>query len=227
LFALATAAGSAFAAQVKGRIDGQQKLIPDVYLEAAKPEAHRYTWREPSPTVRQDFRVLSGNPSRELCIAALSGTNAPPHEPILIKITGGRTIPSTIVVSPGTHLAFENRDPFPHRLYIPGSPTWKAELINPAQRREWTAPNGAAKFEFRDELFPSVRSYVVVEPAVIEIAYPGRDGAFFMNLSAGDYTLKAFFNGRQVGKALAVTAKEKATVEIKEALLVGEGADAK
>jgi hypothetical protein len=225
--AVVAAAGSALAGQVKGHIDGQQKLIPDVYLEAAKPEAHRYTWREPSPTVRQDFRVLSGNPSRELCIAAMSGTNAPPHEPILIKITGGRTIPSTIVVSPGTHLAFENRDPFPHRLYIPGSASWKPEVINPAARREWSAPNGGGRFEFRDELFPSVRSYVVVEPAVMEIAYPGRDGAFFMSLSAGEYTLKAYFNGRQVGKPLNVTSKEKVTVDIKDALNVGEGADSK
>src|SRR5437868_3094923 len=86
LCAFALAAGGAMAGQVKGRIDGQSKLIPDVYLEAAKPEAHRYTWREPSPTVRQDFRVLSDNPSRELCVVAMTSANQPTHDAILVKI---------------------------------------------------------------------------------------------------------------------------------------------
>src|SRR5437762_7485585 len=92
----------ALAGPVKGRISGQEKLIPDVYVEASKPEAHRFAWREPSPTVKAEFRNLSGNPSREICVAATEAANAAAHEPILLKSTGGRTIPATIVVSPGT-----------------------------------------------------------------------------------------------------------------------------
>ena len=218
-------AGSAVAGPVKGRIIGQEKLIPEVYVEAAKPEAHRYTWREPSPTVKSEFRVLAGNPSRDLCIAALGQGQAPPHEPILVKISGGRTIPTTIVVSNGTRLSFENRDPFNHRLYVAGNATWKAENITPGQRREWSAPNGQARFEFRDELYPSVRTYVVVDPAVSEIAYPGRDGAFGMNLPSGDYTLKAFFNGKQVGRAVSVSAKDKLPFDLKDPLNVAESAN--
>ena len=38
--------------------------------------------------------------------------------------------------------------------------------------------------EFRDELFPSVRSYVVVEPQTVMIAFPSRDGAFMFDLPA-------------------------------------------
>ena len=224
LLASSTLAGVAFAGPVKGRISGQDKLVPDVYVEAAKPDSHRFAWREPSPTVKSDFRTLSANPSREICIAATESANAPAHEPILLKITGGRTIPATIVVSPGTRLSFENRDPFPHRLYQVGSAVWKAETINPGARREWSA-QGAGRFEFRDELFPTVRTYVVVDPQVVEIAYPGRDGAFAMNLQPGDYVLKAFFAGKQVGKPLSVTVKGAQLVDVKEALNVSEGAD--
>ena len=213
----------AVAGPVKGRISGQEKLIPDVYTEAAKPDARR--WREPSPTVRSEFRVLSANPSREVCIAALESAAAPPHEPILIKITGGRTIPATIVVSPGTRLSFENRDPFPHKLYAVGQP-WRAEPINGGARREWSAP-GPGRFEFRDELFPSVRSYVVVEPQVVDVAYPGRDGAFAMNLSSGDYVLKAYFSGKQVGKPISVSVKGNQLVDLKDPLNVAEGGDSK
>jgi hypothetical protein len=221
VLAALTAAGGAIAGPVKGRISGQEKLLPDVYVEAAKPDSHRWVWREPSPTVRAEFRTLSGNPSREVCIAAMESANAPAHEPILLKITGGRTIPATIVVSPGTRLSFENRDPFPHRLYQVGSTVWKAETVNPGARREWTAQAGG-KIEFRDELFPTVRTSVVVDPQVVEIAYPGRDGAFAMNLQPGDYVLKAFFAGKQVGKPIAVSVKGPNLVDLKDPLNVAE-----
>jgi len=217
-----TYCATVLAGPVKGRIVGQEKLIPDVYVEASKPDAHRFTWREPSPTVRAEFRALSGNPSRDLCIAALGKDNAAAHEPILIRVTGGHTIPTTIVVSPGTRLSFDNRDPFPHRLYVVGNPAWKAENQETQRRREWSAPPGAGRFEFRDELFPSVRTFVVVEPQVIDIAYPGRDGAFGMNLPAGDFVLKAYFGGKQVGRAVNVASKEKLLLDIKEPLNVGE-----
>ena len=213
----------ALAGPVKGRISGQEKLVPDVYAEAAKPEAHRYAWREPSPTVRGEFRALFANPSRDICIAAVESAAAPAHEPILLKITGGRTIPTTIAVSPGTRLAFENRDPFPHRLYQVGSQTWHAEIINPAARREWTA-TGAGRFEFRDELFPSVRTFVVVDPGVVDVAYPGHDGAFaYSALPPGDYVLKAFFAGKQVGKPVSVSVKGSSQlIDLKDPINVAE-----
>jgi plastocyanin len=216
------------AGPVKGHISGQEKLIPDVYVEASKPDAHRFTWREPSPTVRAEFRALSGNPSRELCIAALAKDNAPAHETMLVRITGGRTIPTTIVVSPGTRLSFQNRDPFTHRIFQVGNQAWKAENQETTRSREWTAPPGGGRYEFHDELFPSVRTFVVVEPQALEITYPGRDGAFgFPNLPAGDFVLKAYFGGKQVGRPINVAAKEKALVEIKEPFNVGETADGK
>jgi hypothetical protein len=208
---------------VKGRITGQETLVGDQYVDASKNDGHHYTWREPSPTVRAEFRTLSGNPSRDLCIAALSTAgNQPPQQPILIKVTGERTIPSTLVITPGTKLAFENRDPFPHRLYIVGSPTWKAESIAPGQRREWSAPPNAGRIEIRDELFPSVRSFVVIEPTVAAIAFPGRDNSFSFDLPPGDYVLKAFFGGRQVGRPVQITAKDK-PFDLKDPLSVAAG----
>ncbi len=222
--AILAATGAAFAGPVRGRINGQEKLIPDVYAEAAKPDAHRYTWREPSPTVKPEFRVLSGNPLREICVAAIAQSQQPAHEPAhLIKITGGRTVPATIAVSNGTRLAFKNFDPFPHRLYIKESQTWKPETINPNAQREFSVASGAGKFEVRDELFPSLRSFILVDPMVADIAYPGRDGAFELNLSSGDYVLKAFFNGRVVGTS-SVSVKDKSTITLKDPFNLAEAA---
>jgi hypothetical protein len=223
--ALLSVSGHAAGPNVKGKITGQEKLVPDVYAEAAKPESRRWTWREPSPSVAAQFRTLSANPSRDLCIAATTSGNAGPQEAIRMTVTGGRVFPTTIVVSPGTPLAFKNFDPFKHRLYVVGNPSFKAEDMAPNQVRSWSA-SGAGKYEVRDELFPSVRTYVIVDPQVVQVAYPGRDGAFGLTLPAGEYVLKAFFAGKQVGKPTTVTAKEKSTVTLNDPLNVAaaEGA---
>ncbi|MFO0677492.1 MAG: hypothetical protein U0169_13235 [Polyangiaceae bacterium] len=220
---VAVVGGEALAGTVRGRIAGQEKLTPAVYAEAAKPESHRFTWREWSPTAKAEMKSLPANPSRDICIAAIAQGTPPPHEPILVRITGGHTAPTTIVVAPGTRLSFENRDPFEHKLYQLQNPAWKADTIPVGGRREWSSPNPGT-FEFRDDSSPSLRFYVVVEAQVVDIAYPAKDGSFGFNLPAGDYVLKAFFNGKAVGKPVSVAAKERGQVEIKESLAVGADA---
>ena len=221
-FALMTAAGRAGPPNVKGKISGHEKLIPEIYAETAKPESKRWTWREPSPSVPNQFRVLSANPSRDICLAATTGANQEKQE-YTLKVSGGRVFPTTIVVTPNTRLVFKNVDPFPHKLYVVGQPNFKAENMATNATRDWAAP-GAGRYEIRDELFPSVRSYVVVDPQVVTVTYPGRDGAFGFALPGGQYVLKAFFNGKQVGKPVDINVKEKGpALDIKEALNVGEG----
>jgi hypothetical protein len=224
-FVLFALPGSADAGVVRGKITGHEKLLPDVYQEAVKPEAKRFVWREPSPTVRPEFRALSANPSRDVCIAAISTQAAPKHEPIKIVVSGGHTIPTTIVVSPQTTLSFENHDPFPHRMYLVGNDTFKADEMGPSAHRDWTA-SGQGKYEFRDQLFPSVRFFVVVDPGVMDVVYPGHNGSFeFKGLPEGDYYLKAYFQGKEVGSAVAVA--KRGTVEIKDPIAVGGEADKK
>jgi hypothetical protein len=146
-----------------------------------------------------------------------------------MTVTGGRVFPTTIVVTPNTQLAFKNFDPFKHRIYVSGANGQKilqAEDLQPNAVRTWAA-QGAGRFEVRDELFPSVRTFVVVDPQVVQVAYPGRDGAFGFSLPAGEYVLKAFFNGHPVGRQIQFTAKERGTVELKEPLKLDEGADSK
>src|SRR5690606_16064874 len=68
--ALMTASGRAGPPNVRGKITGHDKLIPEVYAETAKPDSRRWTWREPSPSVPNQYRVLSASPSRDICLAA-------------------------------------------------------------------------------------------------------------------------------------------------------------
>ncbi|MBX3230834.1 MAG: hypothetical protein KIT84_01345 [Labilithrix sp.] len=227
--ALFTTTGRAGAPNVKGKISGYEKLVPEVYAETAKPESRRWTWREPSPSVGVQFRTLSANPSRDICLAATTSANQEKQE-FLMSVTGGRVFPTTIVVTPNTALAFKNFDPFKHRIYVQsatGQKLLNAEDLNPNGSRTWS-PQGAGKYEVRDELFPSIRTYILVDPQVAQVAYPGRDGAFGFALPPGDYVLKAFFNGKPIGKPVNFSAKDKGLpLELKEPLKLDEGLETK
>ena len=205
LLAFGLAAGGATASEpgkVRGKVVGLEKLVPDVYAEAADPKNHRYNWREASPTVPAAHRTLYAIPSHEVVICALSGSNTAPFDPQRVKITGGRTNPATIVVSPGTRVQFANVDPFPHKLYQVNDPKFAPNVTGVGSARDWTAP-GPGRYEIRDEFFPSVRTYVVVEPQVAMCTMVTRTGEFsFDKVLGGDYTLRAFFNGKQAGKDL-------------------------
>jgi plastocyanin len=222
--ALATttlAAGPA-TATLRGKIVGWEKLLPQVYVDASKNDSRRYTWREPSPTVKQEFRRLSASPSRDVCIVALAtGAAAQPHEPMAIKVTGGRMTPSTLVLSPGSRVSFKNVDPFPHILYEVGNDKWAANSVAPGSAREWAA-TGPGLHVIRDEQFTSIVMYVVVDPAATEFAAPDHEGGFSMAVPPGDYTLKAFFDGKQVGKEAAAHVGT-AGFEVKDPMAVGSG----
>jgi hypothetical protein len=221
-FALASGTLLAGAAlpTIRGKVAGWDKLIPQVYAEAAKPDAHRYNWREPSPTVKQDFRRLSATVSHELCVAAFGNGTAQPHEPVAVKVTGGRLSPSTLALSVGSRLSFRNVDPFPHILYEVGNDKWGPNPSGPSSTREWAA-TAPGVHVIRDQLFPSVVMYVVVDPAAVEYGVPDRDGAFSINLSPGEYTIRAFFDGKQVGKDLDGVRVGERGLEIKEPIAVG------
>ena len=214
-------ASSALAGQVHGKIVGADKLIPEVYADMAKTELHRYTWREPSPTVKPEFRALTANPSRDICIAAVTTGTAQPHEPIQITVTGGHTVPTTIAVAPGTKLLFVNHDPFPHRLYGVGNDLKESEMTSGGSR-DWTAPSGPGRFEFRDKLAPTLRFFAVVDTGIVDVVYPGHNSSFtFRDLAPGDYFLKAYANGKQVGKPVQAVVKNGA-LDLKEPLTLEE-----
>ncbi len=225
LIASILASGTLFAGtpspSVKGKVVGWEKLLPQVYAEAAAPDSHRSTWREASPTVKQEFHKLSASVSRDVCIVAFGSGTAQAHEPLSVKVTGGRLTPSTIVLSPGSRLSFKNVDPFSHVLFEAGNDKWAANPMGPGATREWAATTPGLH-QIRDQLFPSIVMNVLVDPAAVDFALPDRDGAFSLPVpTTGDYTIKAFFDGKQVGKAIeAVRVSERGT-ELKEPLSVG------
>jgi hypothetical protein len=212
---------AASAPAVRGKLSGWDKLVPPLYADAAKSDSHRYTWREPSPTVKQDFRKLSANVSRDVCVVAFGSGTAAAHEPIAVKVTGGRLTPSTIALSVGSRLSFKNVDPFPHVLFEAGNDKWGPNPTGPGSTREWAA-TAPGLHTIRDQLFPSIVMYVLVDPAAVEFAMPDHDGAFSLPVPPGEYALKVFFEGKQVGKEEGLRVSERG-LDLKEPIaLVGD-----
>ncbi|MDI1448906.1 hypothetical protein [Polyangium sp. 6x1] len=219
---LLTVPGVAFAAvTAKGKLSGAEKLLNPVWNEAKDPNARRYTFREPSPTVRPDVRTLTGHLPKELAIVALGDKGTPQKVPITVSIAGGRTSPVTIVVPEGQQINFENKDPFPHKLYDTGNKGLGAVETAPSKSRSWTPP-GPGKYEIRDQFAPSVRSWVVVEPRAIASTYPDRKGDFAIDLEPGPHKLRAYYNGEPVGQELDVVITPFPTEQpLKAPLVVG------
>ncbi|WP_437673792.1 hypothetical protein [Sorangium sp. So ce131] len=220
--AIVAAPGVALAAvAVKGKVTGVPKLLNPVWNEAKDPKANRYTFREPSPTVRADVRALVGYAPKEVCVAALGEKGAPLKTPLRVVVAGGRTSPVTLVVAEGQQIQFENQDPFPHKLYDTGNKGLQPVETAAAKTRAWTPP-GPGKYEIRDQLAPSIRSWIVVEPRTVAVGYPDRQGNFTLEVEAGKYTLQGYFNGEPVGKPLEAVVKGPDEQFIKEPVVVGE-----
>ncbi|HEU4410710.1 MAG TPA: carboxypeptidase regulatory-like domain-containing protein [Polyangiaceae bacterium] len=209
-------APQAEAAPVRGKVGGLDALLNPVWNEARDVASRRYTWREQSPTVLDKFRHLTASPSKEVCIVAF-GEGAPVRETVQVRLGGGRTTPVTLVVTPGATIDLLNRDAFRHRPYIVNQPSFQAADMAAGTNRQWKVP-GPGTYELRDELFPSVRSWIVVEPNAVARTHPAADGSFaFANLPPGEYTLRAYFSGAPAGAPRPIKVTEKA-LEIKEAL---------
>lgn len=207
LIAIPIVAVAAGPVTVKGKTIGASKLLNPVWEEARDPALHRYTFREPSATVRTDVRTLTAFLPKELCVAALiDGEGQPLKAPLRVVVAGGRTSPVTLVVAKGQQIQFENQDPFAHKLYVvgPDPKGFAPTETGPAKTRGWTPP-GPGKYEIRDQLAPSLRSWIVVEPHVASIGYPDRKGDFQIDLDPGKYKLRGYFKGEPIGAELDIT----------------------
>jgi hypothetical protein len=221
LAASSAAFGAGTAVIARGKVTGERALLNPVWNEAKESGSHRYGFRQPSPTVAPEARALTAFLPRELCVVALGDKGTPNPLALRVLVVGGRTAPVTLVVAEGQQIQFENRDPFPHRLHDRGGKGLNAVDMLPGKTRAWTPP-GPGKYEIRDELAPSVRSWIVVEPRTVAIAYPNRKGEFAIQLEPGDYKLRGYFNGEPVGQELPITVSPAADQPLKTPLVVGE-----
>lgn len=202
--ASAMIAAPAAAGQVVGRITNFKKLANPVWQEARDPAAHGYWFREPSSTVRAEHRRPYPLISKELQVVALAATKQPKLPNQELRVGGGRTSPVTKVVTPGTELRFRNTDPFKHRIYGVGLKSFPASDMSPNSKRVWTAP-APGTYEIRDELTPSLRTWIVSNDRVAAAVAPDLRGAYTLDIpEPGEYTIVVYFAGQAVGKSRTI-----------------------
>jgi hypothetical protein len=203
---------------IKGAIQGGEYLLNPVWKEAKDPKNHRFTFRAPSATVGKQAKVLTAYLPKELCIVALgAGEVERGSTPHTVHVSGGRTTPVTIVVPSNQSVQFVNDDPFPHKLFstAEGHGGFSPEETKPAGQRAWKPP-GKGVHEIRDKYFPSLKSWIVVEPRAVATGHPMRTNPkeYVINgLLPGTYELRAYFMGKQVGKSINIDVKPKPEVQ--------------
>jgi hypothetical protein len=215
---------------VKGKISGGDGLLNPAWVEAADPKNHRYTFRQRSTTVGEQAKRLTAYLPKELAIVATGSGAAASGKPLVVHVSGGRTTPVMVVVPEGQNIQFVNDDPFNHRIYdkdkVGGG--LGADDLKPQSQRVWKPPKPGV-YEIRDELFPSVRSWIVVEPSAVAVTYPNSKNEFLFDaLGPGDYEIVAYFAGKRVGTPIKFTVKNApAAQEVSEPLSLGGGKDSK
>lgn len=205
---------------VRGSLTGLEALQPAQHVAAAKSDSKRWSWREPSPAVSVQYLAPFAMPTRDVVVVAESvGAAPPPSAPMLVRVTGGRMIPSTIVVAPGTRIMFKNADPFEHRLRSTDAASLPLADTAGGTTREWTA-SAAGTFELLDETTPSFRGFVVVTPNAVRTALPKADGKFSLTVPEGDYVIRAYFAGKSAVTSETQNVKAGRAVDMKAPLKV-------
>jgi hypothetical protein len=206
---VALAPGYGHATDVKGRVVGYEHLRNPIWVAAKDPERHGYSFREPVTTVPAAMRKLFPQVSKEICVVALGAAPKGAGKAVSVRVSGGRTTPVTLVVTPGTELRFKNADPFDHRLFGVNMTAFPASNTAKGAIRRWT-PTEPGRYELRDELAPSLAMWVVAEPTAAAVALPGTDGRFELEIEEpGPYTLQAYFAGEPVGRPLPVVVERR------------------
>jgi hypothetical protein len=192
---------------VKGKVTGGEDLVNPIWEEAADPKNNRYTFRMPSAAVPKERRSrLSAYLPKELCIVALADGAKAKGTPVPVHVSGGRTTPATLVIAPEQNVQFVNDDPFTHKLFdlkgVQGG--LGPEDMKPGAQRTWKPP-GPGVYEIRDKYFPSIRTWIVVEPRAAGFGFPKANGEFTVpDLVPGTYELRGYFAGQPVGTAMTI-----------------------
>lgn len=210
--------GVARAGDLKVRLAGIDALRPSALASATAADKHLYTLRELDPLVPQKYTTIAAKADKDVTVA-IYGAGDPSLAfkfGATIRLAGGRAVPATVVVPPGTPVFFRNDDPFTHHIVGKGL----ERDLKPGESHK-LVPEGKGVTIYGDTLIPSVKAWIAVDDGVIANVWPQPDGSLKVpDMAAAEFTIKAWFEGN--AKA-STSFKVPATgsVEIKDPLAVG------
>lgn len=203
---------------MKARLVGADQLRPSTLGSASTGKL--FTTREFDPLVPAKYTTISAKPDKDITLAIYGqGDKSAFGLGAVVRLAGGRAVPSTVVLPPGVPVFFRNDDPFVHHLVGPDV----ARDLKPGESHK-LEPKGKGVTTFTDALHPSVKAWVVVEDGVIANRQPSWDGTVkITDVAGGDYTIKAFFEGN-ARATVGVRVPDKGVFELKEPIAVAAGA---
>jgi len=188
------------AAELRGTLTGLDTLQP---TPASESQGRRlFYWEEPNGAL--DTRRPRAIAELDLTVVLTGAGVAESSQPVNVPVVGGRCRPGTAVVSANTVLRIQNNDWFPHEFFAAAAgQTTPVAGVQP----EPTAPRSerqvqiaqAGVYELRDRLSPLFRCFILVGAGQGRVANVAQDGAFrWQTVADGDYTVRVYFEGRQL-----------------------------
>jgi plastocyanin len=130
-------------------------------------------------------------------LMASSAKKTPPRSGE-IRVSGYRTRPGTIAVSPGSQLTFISDGPVPYTLEVVGRAMEAVKLDGPGSTKSVTLEK-PGRYVFQDPISTSARTWVVVGSVVADSALSqisSQEASFnFGAVPPGQYRLRAYFRG--------------------------------
>lgn len=214
--------GAARAGDLKARVTGSEHLRPSALASATAADKKLYTLREFDPLVPAKYTTISAKADKDVTLAIYgAGDKSAFGLGQVIRLAGGRAVPSTVVIPPGVSIFFRNDDPFLHHVNGPDL----SRDLRPGESHK-LEPKGKLSV-FTDSLIPSVKVFVVIDDGVIANRWPNPDGTLrIVDMADAEYTLKAYFEG-QAKTAVTFKVPTKGSVDLKEPIVVGAASGGK
>lgn len=215
LLPLALSMGAARAGDLKARVTGFENLRPSALASATAADKKLFTLREFDPLVPPKYTTITAKPDKDITLAIYgAGDKSAFGLGAVIRLAGGRAVPSTVVIPPGVPIFLRNDDPFIHHIVGPDL----SRDLRPGESHK-LEPKGKL-LTFTDTLVPSVKAWVVVEDGVIANRWPNPDGTIrIADMADAEYSIKAFFEGTPKS-TVTFKVPPKGSVELKEPIAV-------
>ncbi len=182
----------AIAIEVRGRVEVPSDAAPAADTEDRNARRNRY-WK-----VWNGFfgaRTPRIDVARSVAVV-LTGTGPGPESDF--RIAGGNVMPSTLVARAGTTLRLDNRDSCSYELFSSDLTGFDAIQTAPGNARTMTLA-AAGHYTIEDRNYAHVNAHLHVLPDLVARGDVDAEGRFvFTNVPAGSYTLKVFYEAREV-----------------------------
>ena len=190
LLTLVAFAAPALATEVSGEL-----ALGDYHPQAQEPKVPTYRW-ELENGVKEVLpdRVAA----RELAVVLTGGVPPVMSKEVVVPISGGELLPSTVVLRTASSLVLKNTDDISHEVYAVGLADFAAEPVDPGAKRivNFGKPGHWALL---DNTTPHARGHVHVLDDLVAVATLTDDGKFvFANVPAGKYVLHVFHGAQEV-----------------------------